>query len=438
MRKRLTAALLCLILAFTLFPVTAFVDGNTVYVGGVALTSTDGATVYATTDASGNVTTDGADETNYNIKWDGSTLTLNDTTITGVYSENTQHNTVGIYASSSSGDVSLKIELQGENTIASNGNGIYVYSPDGGGTASLTITGSGSLNASGSSNGISVQSNSSDAALTIQDAEVKATVASSSGFGVNMRFESNSSSSLTVDGGSLTVSGFTGILYDSIGSDSAPVKVDLTISDSALVDARDGGIGAGSITNLQSVNPDDSSTGIVFDGSQGTVYGNVILQEDLTIGEAESLTIPDGASLTIPNNITLTNQGTVTTTETGTLTNNGIINNSGTLPDNIGGTAPPSITTTSLAGGTVGTAYSATLAAAGSPISWTWSAATGSNTPPGLTLNSDGTITGNPTAAGTYSFTVTAANIGGSDSEQLSITINPAAISITATRRAWR
>lgn len=93
----------------------------------------------------------------------------------------------------------------------------------------------------------------------------------------------------------------------------------------------------------------------------------------------------------MPNGKTLTNNGTVTTTDGGSLTNQGTINNSGTLPDNIQGSAPPKITTTSLLpGGTVGTAYSQTLAATGNDtITWSVSG----TLPAGLTLNSDGTIT---------------------------------------------
>jgi Putative Ig domain len=67
---------------------------------------------------------------------------------------------------------------------------------------------------------------------------------------------------------------------------------------------------------------------------------------------------------------------------------------------------PLTITTTSLPNGQVGTAYSASLAAAGGASPYTWSVTVGS-LPAGLNLNtSTGAITGNPTAAGTSNFTV--------------------------------
>ena len=67
--------------------------------------------------------------------------------------------------------------------------------------------------------------------------------------------------------------------------------------------------------------------------------------------------------------------------------------------------APPSITTTSLAAGTVGTAYSATLQATGGLPPLTWSISVGA-LPAGLNLNaSTGAITGTPTTAGTINFT---------------------------------
>ena len=80
----------------------------------------------------------------------------------------------------------------------------------------------------------------------------------------------------------------------------------------------------------------------------------------------------------------------------------------------------PSITTTTLPGGKAGDAYSQTLAATGTaPI--TWSIESGS-LPAGLTLSGN-TISGTPTAAGTFTFTVKASNAAGSDSQELSIVI---------------
>jgi hypothetical protein len=64
-----------------------------------------------------------------------------------------------------------------------------------------------------------------------------------------------------------------------------------------------------------------------------------------------------------------------------------------------------SITTTSLATGTAGTPYSASLSASGGTPPYTWSVASGSSLPAGLSLNV-ATISGTPTSAGTTNFTV--------------------------------
>ncbi|MBA2642006.1 MAG: putative Ig domain-containing protein, partial [Actinobacteria bacterium] len=68
-------------------------------------------------------------------------------------------------------------------------------------------------------------------------------------------------------------------------------------------------------------------------------------------------------------------------------------------------TDPLAITTTSLSGGTVGQAYSQTVAATGGATPYTWSVASGA-LPPGVGLNSGtGAISGTPTTAGSYAFT---------------------------------
>ena len=70
--------------------------------------------------------------------------------------------------------------------------------------------------------------------------------------------------------------------------------------------------------------------------------------------------------------------------------------------------ASPVITTKSLPNGTVGAPYAQTLEAAKGTPPYTWSIASGSM-PPGLSLDaSTGAITGTPTQAGSYSFTVQA------------------------------
>ncbi len=70
---------------------------------------------------------------------------------------------------------------------------------------------------------------------------------------------------------------------------------------------------------------------------------------------------------------------------------------------------PPNVT---LANGFVGTAYAQTLTATGGTAPHTFAVTPGS-LPNGLTLASGGTLTGTPTAAGTFSFTVTATDNNG-------------------------
>jgi hypothetical protein len=84
----------------------------------------------------------------------------------------------------------------------------------------------------------------------------------------------------------------------------------------------------------------------------------------------------------------------------------------------------PSITTTSLASGVAGSAYSQSVAGSGGTTPYTWSISVGS-LPPGLTIgSSSGAITGTPSAAGTYNFTVKLTDsVGAAATKALSIVI---------------
>jgi|GEM_PF-1708712 len=92
------------------------------------------------------------------------------------------------------------------------------------------------------------------------------------------------------------------------------------------------------------------------------------------------------------------------------------------------GSAPLVISTTSLASGTVGSAYSQSLAASSGVTPYAWSIVTGS-LPAGLTLDATtGLISGSPTTAGSSNFGVQVRdNAGTTTSRSLSVTIAAAA-----------
>lgn len=148
MKKRFAVIVLSLCMVLALIPTAAFAaDGDTIHVGGVALTGSEAEPAYALTDDSGSVTTEGAGESSYNIRWDGSTLTLNNATITQGYSQGYY---IGAVTAISCG-TDLKIELVGSNTVkgpaltdegAAETSGIYSE-------GSITISGTGTLDVRG-------------------------------------------------------------------------------------------------------------------------------------------------------------------------------------------------------------------------------------------------------------------------------------------------
>ena len=334
MKRRFFPILLILALCLGLLPVTALAatEGapSQLYVGNQQVSSGNDIT-YWTTDTSG-VLVSASESDSWNVKYDptSATLTLSGATIKGDSDVVSIPYGSGIYAQGSSNQpVTLTIELIGENTITGT-FGIYVNatppttpgtdaslvikkSGDNGDNGSLTVTGTGN-------SGLHIISGTGDASLTIKNASVdaKTTQTYSSYAGVCVQSGASATGSpqlsLAVNGGSLTASGTgsrDGILFYVGSSQATGATTSLTVSENAIVDARNGGISALKISEtLPTPTPTgDNRSGIVFDGSTGTVYGTVALQNELTIGEGESLTVPEGSKLDCNNN--LTNNGTI-------------------------------------------------------------------------------------------------------------------------------
>ncbi len=139
-------------------------------------------------------------------------------------------------------------------------------------------------------------------------------------------------------------------------------------------------------------------------GSGGTApYGSYIVK---TGALPAGLSLSSGGVVsgtpTAGGTFTFTVQGTDSSTGTGPYSAT-----SSTISLTIG--APTlSFTPTTLTGGTVGVAYSQSISGSGGTAPYgSFTLASGS-LPPGLSLGSGGTVSGTPTAAGTYTFTVSA------------------------------
>ncbi len=150
------------------------------------------------------------------------------------------------------------------------------------------------------------------------------------------------------------------------------------------------------------------------------------------------------AASTFPGGLTLGRLGGIS----GTATTAGTYNFTVQVTDSVNSTAmtnlrilinaaPPLIvTTTALSNGTAGAAYPSTnLQASGGVPPYAWSVTTAATTfPPGLTLSSTGQITGTPTAAATYNFTVQVKDLQNTTATaNLSILVNPGPTLLTIT-----
>jgi hypothetical protein len=176
--------------------------------------------------------------------------------------------------------------------------------------------------------------------------------------------------------------------------------------------------------------------------SNGTVGSNYSATLEASGGNSPyTWKLTDGS---LPTGTTLNSTGVISGTPTTAATYNftvlvtdtNSLTASKTLSIITSNPPPLSITTSSLSNGTVNASYSSTLAASGGNSPYTWALTDGS-LPTGTTLGSTGAISGTPTTAATYSFTITVNDSNSHTAvKPYSVTIAPAPAPAPATAPA--
>ena len=222
--------------------------------------------------------------------------------------------------------------------------------------------------------------------------------------------------SWSVSGGSLPAGVTLGTSNGAISgtpSNSGSFNMTINVSDSSTPTQT--ASKAYSMTVMPAVTPVSITTTAVPSGQVGTAYSFALAASGGTTPYSWSISsgaLPSGLSLGQTN-------GTISgmPTTSGQFNFTAILTDS-TAPTHQTGTQsfsltvaaaavqPPAVATTSLPGGTVNSAYSATISANGGATPYSWSVSAGA-LPAGLILAaSSGVISGTPTAAGNSSFTV--------------------------------
>jgi len=164
--------------------------------------------------------------------------------------------------------------------------------------------------------------------------------------------------------------------------------------------------------------PSLSIAGILGGGTVNIPYSGTLTGFGGYLAGTYTFAVSSG---TLPAGITLSAAGILSGAPTAAGTSNFTVQVTNTLT-NAAAASPPltatqsytviiypalAITTTAASSGTVGVAYSQTFAATGGggTATYSWSVATGAP-PPGLTFSAAGVLSGTPTAAGTFNFTI--------------------------------
>jgi hypothetical protein len=164
-------------------------------------------------------------------------------------------------------------------------------------------------------------------------------------------------------------------------------------------------------------------------GTIGTIYSKTITASGGT-GTGYSFSVSSGS---LPTGLNLSSTGSLSGTPTAAGSYSFWVkavdsgSNAGSQPYSMTiAHATLSVTPTTLPNGTVGTIYTRTTIQASGGTGTGYTFAMGSGSPPGLTLNSSGLLSGTPTTAGTFTFTVTATDSAGdTGTRSYTVTIAP-------------
>ena len=210
---------------------------------------------------------------------------------------------IGGGISGASGDITINggvVTANGDTLSAGIGGGAY------GRVGTITINGgkvtaTGGGTAAGIGSGLAQGSEVGNGSITITGGSITATGGASyamSGGGAGIGGSDNST------GGSITISG--GTVRATSGEGAQAIGNGMTFS------TGDGNaiITAATITGSE----DTSGWNCIWfesESGDGSVFGEVTLEEDLTIGAGRTLTVEPGATLTVPAGVNFTNNGTI-------------------------------------------------------------------------------------------------------------------------------
>ena len=223
--------------------------------------------------------------------------------------------------------------LTDNGTLA--GTGSVIDTPAPGATVDISVLVDGQACADGSwsyNNGVLTVNNGANVALTGTNPNLQIVVNGTADVaiqGVSITGPDNGESPITLNSGATL-----NLTVDGVNTLTPAAPATAGINDPA-----------GTTLNI-------TGSGILFDGSNGTVVGDYTLGSDLTIPSGTTLEIPNGATLTTPTSTTLSNNGDIvvgnggtlvadgtldntrTVTNNGTITNNGVLDNTGTIINN--------------------------------------------------------------------------------------------------------